>query len=411
MTDAGRPRGVGGAADDVLGALSQRVRELQSKLATLQGELDESQRKLGTYEDFDGQIQEALSAALKAAYEIRSRAEDTANQILEQGREERRVLMKEVQRLRDERDSLQDEIATLRRGGLAPVPRHVPAPEPPSPADLRAAAADAMRSVFDEILGEMRGKAAPATPPPQQYVPAQPQYTPPPAQNVAPAAPPRVAPTPPAPARAVTPPPPPAAQPVPPQHTYMPPPAAPRPPAPVRAAPAAITPQPVQQVQPVQPVIREAPVVRELPVVREIPVPPSAPAPQPPQQQVEAPAPPRPAAVPPAARQTPAVSPEPRLAAEPSAPSTEIQLVLSPVPSFPRLVEIERRIQSLPGVRTLYVRDFRNGVATLAVGLRTAMTAEEFGSAVRSLETPRFQIESVARNSVELRIENEAQTA
>ena len=67
MTDAGRPRGGGGAADDVLGALSQRVRELQSKLATLQGELDESQRKLGTYEDFDGQIQEALSAALRRA--------------------------------------------------------------------------------------------------------------------------------------------------------------------------------------------------------------------------------------------------------------------------------------------------------------------------------------------------------
>ncbi|OLC58635.1 MAG: hypothetical protein AUH85_00475 [Chloroflexi bacterium 13_1_40CM_4_68_4] len=110
-------------------------------------------------------------------------------------------------------------------------------------------------------------------------------------------------------------------------------------------------------------------------------------------------------------RQPAAVSPEPRLTTEPAAPSTEIQLVLSPVPSFPRLVEIERRIQSLPGVRTLYVRDFRNGVATLAVGLRTAMTADEFGSAVRSLETPRFQIESVARNSVELRIENEAQTA
>jgi hypothetical protein len=106
----------------------------------------------------------------------------------------------------------------------------------------------------------------------------------------------------------------------------------------------------------------------------------------------------------------PAVAPEPR-AAEPAAPSTEIQLVLSPVPSFPRLVEIERRIQSLQSVRTLYVRDFRNGVATLAVGLRSPMTAEEFGAAVLALETPRFHVESVARSSVELRIESEAQTA
>jgi hypothetical protein len=30
---------------------------------------------------------------------------------------------------------------------------------------------------------------------------------------------------------------------------------------------------------------------------------------------------------------------------------------------------------------------------------------------VRALETPRFHIESIARNSVELRIETEAQTA
>jgi hypothetical protein len=115
---------------------------------------------------------------------------------------------------------------------------------------------------------------------------------------------------------------------------------------------------------------------------------------------------PRPAPAPPAA-----VAPAPRPAAEPSTPTTEVQLVLSPIPSFPRLVEIERRIQSLSGVRTLYVRDFRNGVATLAVGLRTAMTADEFASAVGTIASPRFVLESVVRNSVELRIETEAQTA
>src|ERR671923_756230 len=174
MSDAGRPRGVGGAADDVLGALSLRVRELQGKVASLQGELDEAQRRLATYEDFDAQIQEALSSALKAAYEIRSRAEDTANQILEQGREERRVLMKEVQRLRDERDSLQDDMATLRRGGLAPVPRPAPQPEAPTAADMHAAAAEAMRSVFDEILSEMRSRASAPPPPAQQYIPPPP---------------------------------------------------------------------------------------------------------------------------------------------------------------------------------------------------------------------------------------------
>src|SRR5439155_26462000 len=54
---------------------------------------------------------------------------------------------------------------------------------------------------------------------------------------------------------------------------------------------------------------------------------------------------------------------------EAALPTSDIQLVLSPIQSFPRLVEIERRIQSLPVVRTLYVRDFRAGAATLAVAL------------------------------------------
>src|SRR5437867_340700 len=167
MSDTGRPRGGGGAADDVLGALSQRVRELQTKLATLQSDLDESQRRLATYEEFDSTLQDALSTALRAAYEIRSRAEDTASQILEQARDERRMLLKEVQRLRDERDSLQDEIATLRRGSLTSVPRTAPAPvlEAPSSADLKTAAAEAMRSVFEELLAEMRGRIAQEAPP------------------------------------------------------------------------------------------------------------------------------------------------------------------------------------------------------------------------------------------------------
>ena len=189
------------------------------------------------------------------------------------------------------------------------------------------------------------------------------------------------------------------------------------------AAPPVAAPPPVRQA-PAAPVAPQSAPAREAPAARETPVaptPPPAPATPPPARadelaarlaQVEAPAPrPAPAPVPPPAREPTPVAPEPRLAAEPASPTTEIQLVLSPVPSFPRLVEIERRIQSLSGVRTLYVRDFRNGVATLAVGLRSAMTADEFGAAVRGLESPRFHIESIARNSVELRIENEAQTA
>ena len=96
---------------------------------------------------------------------------------------------------------------------------------------------------------------------------------------------------------------------------------------------------------------------------------------------------------------------------EPAAPASEISLMLTPVPSFPRLVEIERRIQSLPIVRTLYVRDFRAGVATLAVGLRSPMSSDEVASALATLADLRMRVTRAARNALELRIEGEAGVA
>jgi len=93
---------------------------------------------------------------------------------------------------------------------------------------------------------------------------------------------------------------------------------------------------------------------------------------------------------------------------EPAAPTSNIVLMLSPVPSFARLVDIERRIQSLAQVRTLYVRDFRGGVATLAVGLRVPMLVDELWSAIATLEQPRFALQRSGGTSLELRIEGEA---
>jgi len=93
---------------------------------------------------------------------------------------------------------------------------------------------------------------------------------------------------------------------------------------------------------------------------------------------------------------------------EPPVPTSNIVLMLSPVPSFARLVDIERRIQSLAQVRTLYVRDFRGGVATLAVGLRVPMLVDELWSAIATLEQPRFVLQRSGGTSLELRIEGEA---
>ncbi len=93
------------------------------------------------------------------------------------------------------------------------------------------------------------------------------------------------------------------------------------------------------------------------------------------------------------------------------APTTELQEVLSPVRSFARLVEVERRIQALPTVRSLYVRDFRGGIATLTVALRSPMTTEEFASGLRVIDEPQLRLVSGTRNVLEFRIEGEASIA
>jgi hypothetical protein len=96
---------------------------------------------------------------------------------------------------------------------------------------------------------------------------------------------------------------------------------------------------------------------------------------------------------------------------EPVAATADILLMLSPIRSFPRLIEIERHIQALPAVRTLYVRDFRGGVATLAVALRSAMAPTDFAEVLAGLGQPRMRLVSGSRNMLELRVEGEASIA
>jgi hypothetical protein len=133
-------------------------------------------------------------------------------------------------------------------------------------------------------------------------------------------------------------------------------------------------------------------------VVEDVDVAPAAPAPAPP------PAAAAPAAQPEAPVPTPAPAPEPAA----TEAVGEIQIVLSPISSFPRLVELERRLQGMPVVRTVYARDFRNGVATLAIGLRHPMTVDEFAGSVTKLDYPRLRIISTSGYVLELRIDTEA---
>ena len=351
-------------SNDVIATLSARVSELSKRVALLQAELEAAQKRAAIYEEHDSTIQEAVSGALRAAYTIRERAETTAAQILEQAREERRMLLKEIERLRDERDALQEEIAERRRSGIAAVaPR--PLSSDAAASELRAVASEALRGLFQEIVEDMR--AAPRPAPAPAPIPEAPQP-----MAAAPA---------PAPVR-------------------------PEPVAPPAAPPAA----------PPQPTYEHMTRMKQAAFTEEEDVAPPAPAPAPePVAAAPAPAPaeaaahtPPPLEVVPPRVEVDEIAPS---RVEAATPTSDIQLVLSPIASFPRLVEIERHIQALPVVRTLYVRDFRGGTATLAVALRSAMTAEEFAGMLAGLGQPRMRVVAGSRNTIELRIEGEASIA
>src|SRR5262249_9655731 len=115
------------AADDIIGTLSARVTELSKRVALLEAELKSAEQRLSIYEEHDDSIQDAITASLKAAYQIRQRAEVAAEQVLEQAREQRRMILSEIERLQDERDRLQEEIASSRRSSISAVSPSRPA--------------------------------------------------------------------------------------------------------------------------------------------------------------------------------------------------------------------------------------------------------------------------------------------
>ena len=397
MTEAGRPQdSTPLAADDMIGSLATRVRELSLRVAQLEGELEAARRRVAVYEDFDEQVQDSLSAALRAANQIRERARVTAEAIAEEARAQRPELAGELDAMRIERDALRRAIAEAAPSG---APRSA-APVATFPmSEMRTAAAEALRGVFKELVAEIRA-STPAAPAPAPMAAPTPQPVQTAVQTPAPA-----------PARPDNSPAPAAAPPI-----YQAPPAQ-RPAAPTPAPASNITPsapaqpqgpsvasapaQPYQAPYQSQPFARPTVVQPERSaVVEDVDVAPAASAPQPAPQQaapMQAP-PPQPAAEP--ARE--------QWATTANEPVGEVQVVLSPISSFPRLVELERRLQGMPVVRTVYARDFRNGVATLAIGLRHPMTVDEFAAAVTKLDYPRLRILSTSGYVLELRIDSEA---
>jgi len=409
LTEAGRPQdSTPLAADDMIGSLATRVRELSLRVAQLEGELEAARRRVAVYEDFDEQVQDSLSAALRAANQIRERARVTAEAIAEEARAQRPELAGELDAMRIERDALRRAIA---EAAPSSAPRSA-APVATFPmSEMRTAASEALRGVFKELVAEIRASTpvapAPAPAPMATQAPVQTAVQVPapapvrPDPSPAPSAAPPVYQAPPGERPA-------APMPVPessvaPSAPAQSPAFEPPTPAPTQPAPA----QPYQAPYQAQPFERPTIVQPERSaVVEDVDVAPAASAPHvAPPQAAPMPAPQ------PAPQPAPAPATEPareQWATAATEPVGEIQVVLSPISSFPRLVELERRLQGMPVVRTVYARDFRNGVATLAIGLRHPMTVDEFAAAVTKLDYPRLRILSTSGYVLELRIDTEA---
>ena len=425
----------------------------------MQADLESEQARLATYSEADPSLSGALSDGYRSADAIGRRARTDADQVLKRAVDERRTLAREIQRLRDERESLQDEIASLHRGEMVVVPTTQPEARPSH--DLQTAVMEEMRVLLVELVRDLRARPVVSAPAPRPPVLSEPRA------EIVPEAlvleppttivehvdelvrPIRSEPIVDEDVAELRVPEPIAQSSVPPVEARPPEPAAMiesvqenasstqqieaiEPPAPPTvpdaridalweaAAPpetmAELAPAPVIEFVPPPPLVDFAPA----PAIEFAPAPPIdvmrapatidfAPAAEPEIVEREPEARPEPFS-----EAVPAAAPAPTLP-EPGAAVAQglhqIQIVIAPIHSFPRLLETERRIRALSAVNALRLRDFRNGVATFAVAVAEAISPAEFGAVIQMLQDLHLRLEGSSQSSVELRAEDEPPTA
>jgi len=89
----------------------------------------------------------------------------------------------------------------------------------------------------------------------------------------------------------------------------------------------------------------------------------------------------------------------------PAQQAGEVELVISPVLSFRKLVELERVVQDLPEVKSFYVRDFHHGVATLLVRLSDDRVCQGLLSKLEELPGWNLVILDSSPHRIEARIQ------
>lgn len=113
-------------------------------------------------------------------------------------------------------------------------------------------------------------------------------------------------------------------------------------------------------------------------------------------------------------RPTPAAAPEPRPPAasagpppsqEPAFPSgAVVAVVVSGVPGFQGLMDVQRALTSLHGVQAASVRRYQGGDATIELTLSQPLTAGEIAAGVRDVAGHRVVVDEAQPESLQLRL-------
>ncbi len=85
-------------------------------------------------------------------------------------------------------------------------------------------------------------------------------------------------------------------------------------------------------------------------------------------------------------------------------PGNDIELIVSSLHGFPKLVEFERALHEFAEIKNFYVRDFRNGIARLVVRLKDPNQRQELQHRLESLPSWNISVTSSEPSKIEMKV-------